>query len=574
MMPTRTARQADGRVRALAGLAGALAIVCSAGAASAAVYYVEPSHPAASDTHPGTDPERPWKTHAHAAQRVGAGDEVRLVGGGHLRPLRPWTSGTADRPLVFRATGAKPVELVSGGTDQPCILMKDVRHVIVDGVRCDADLENGRPSGLQHWIVFSSAGHTAVQNSVFSGTPQSDGVKFLAGSAHNRLSGNRLEPVYPDFNRETIVLQAGAQHNLIQDNVVTDGGHNALQVRSSYNVIRNNRFTNPNYRAVEFIAELGSGDPVAYNVFEGNHVHDARVSANAMQHWVARTIIRRNRFYRNDGIGLKITRPPDHEKAPDISRNRVYHNVFWSNGRKPPTADSGVGFRFEVRGVSGKDHDNRFLNNALLDNNDLAEHQVHLHRVGEVGTARVTLAGNVVRNRRAGDGVLLLEGLGNLTLAEAAVEYPAFVYTNRDADPAFCDPSASPPDFRPRVGSPLIDSGSWLTRVVAPGGALVTDLVRVEDSRVFTDGNGIVDGDVVQFERSGARRVVRGVDHGTGTLVLDETVQVRDGEGVALAFEGAGPDVGAFEVAAGDAGCGATLSAPGRPAVLGTPASR
>lgn len=88
--------------------------------AHAATYYVDQSHPSASDLNPGTE-TLPWKTPNKAAQTIKAGDTVLIksgeynvgVGTWYSPALNPANSGTAQNPIIFKAYPGHRVKLVA-----------------------------------------------------------------------------------------------------------------------------------------------------------------------------------------------------------------------------------------------------------------------------------------------------------------------------------------------------------------------------------------------------------------------------------------------------------------------------
>ncbi len=108
--------------------------------ASAATYYVDQKHPAANDSNPGTA-DRPWLTMRRAmSEPLQPGDTVivrpgvyEASGGSWNRPaLNPATSGTADKPITFRAEPRHGARLDAGGSDAPIgSFARD--YVVIDG---------------------------------------------------------------------------------------------------------------------------------------------------------------------------------------------------------------------------------------------------------------------------------------------------------------------------------------------------------------------------------------------------------------------------------------------------------
>jgi len=72
--------------------------------APAADYWVDQRHEHASDANPGTR-DKPWLTVGKAADTLGPGDTVTVRPGVYREAIRPKNSGTADRPITYKAEG-------------------------------------------------------------------------------------------------------------------------------------------------------------------------------------------------------------------------------------------------------------------------------------------------------------------------------------------------------------------------------------------------------------------------------------------------------------------------------------
>jgi hypothetical protein len=69
----------------------------------------------------------------------------------------------------------------------------------------------------------------------------------------------------------------------------------------------------------------------------------------------------------------------------------------------------------------------------------------------------------------------------------------------------------------------------------------------VEDAGYFSDGRGVVAGDIVQFEGQTATARISAIDYGTNTITLDTPLSWQPGVGVSLPYFGEKPDQGAYE---------------------------
>ena len=133
-----------------------------------------------------------------------------------------------------------------------------------------------------------------------------------------------------------------------------------------------------------------------------------------------------------------------------------------------------------------------------------------------------------------------LEGLNSITGNEAASFY---------ADPMFVDAPERPVgehgqfDFRLRDHSPAIDAGGALTHTDGSGSGTT---VRLLDARYFGDGMGVTPGDEIQI---GGRSPVRitAIDYGGNQITVSQSLSWNAGDAVVLAYNGAAPDLGAYE---------------------------
>jgi hypothetical protein len=96
------------------------------------------------------------------------------------------------------------------------------------------------------------------------------------------------------------------------------------------------------------------------------------------------------------------------------------------------------------------------------------------------------------------------------------------------------------------VHSPAIDVGAFLTTTVASGSGIS---MPVADARYFSDGFGIPGAvpDTVQLQGEATAVTVQAVDYATNTLTLSAPLTWGASQGVAHAFTGLAPDLGAWE---------------------------
>lgn len=116
---------------------------------------------------------------------------------------------------------------------------------------------------------------------------------------------------------------------------------------------------------------------------------------------------------------------------------------------------------------------------------------------------------------------------------------------NLSRAPRFANADAG--DFHLSEQSPLIDAGAFLTTTV--GSRERSTEIRLRDAGYFYDGFGIEGevGDLIQLQGQAETARITKIDLATGNITLDRPLSCSDGQGVALAYSGKAPDIGAFE---------------------------
>ncbi|MBV9760271.1 MAG: fibronectin type III domain-containing protein [Acidobacteriaceae bacterium] len=137
--------------------------------------------------------------------------------------------------------------------------------------------------------------------------------------------------------------------------------------------------------------------------------------------------------------------------------------------------------------------------------------------------------------------------IGDFTddVAQAQNSYSPFISGNIQENPAFVDEAGG--DFRLRPGSPAIAAGGHLAHTTIAGSSRT---VPVDDPYFFTNGLGVIPGDVIRIGTN-APVTVTAVSHESSFLTVSTEVTFNRGDNVDLAnFNGAAPDIGAFEYSA------------------------
>jgi hypothetical protein len=512
-----------------------------AGPTLASTYYVAPGGDDSGDGSLGD----PWASFARAGTQMAPGDTLFLRGGTYTETLAPSVSGTPDERLVFaRYQGEEPI--LTGV--QYCVDLRGRSFVVIDGITCDGmDI---RPNatvevGAVIWsLPGSEASHNIIRNSTFR--QLMDVGIAMSSSHHNEIRDNVLEYFGNAELRgggEAIVLSTDAHHNLIEGNVASFADHNIVQMRFSAhsNIVRDNVFRNPWWKVFGLF-----GEETRRNVIEGNRVFEVSVppgwtdeSPGAIQLKAPENVFRHNLFYDNVGPGILSNASVD---ATRVDHNKIYHNVFYRNGSAAWLHENSFG------NFVGFTDSNVFLNNIAYKNTyshfldlDLGGGQIDF----ELNTNDLNdnlFLHNDIMDDQLGEVVISVTGIRQAPLVWWETNHPESFVGNIEGDPRFVDEAGA--DFELRANSPCIDAGAFPTVTRDAGSG---QRVPVEDASYFSDGRDLVAGDPLQLEGDSERATVCHVDLFTNTISVDRPLAWSVGQGVALAYEGLAPDLGAFE---------------------------
>jgi len=501
-------------VRPIIGLVVLAVLACCAEGAD---YYVANQ---GDDNGPGTSPTAPWRTIARANAAVAPGDTVHIHGGVYREAIAPAASGTEANRITFKAYANEPVTLTGV---QRGIVMSDRAYVTVDGIACRQTDEYVYLDNCHHvWITNCSFDYSSQQR----GWPI--GVRFRRDAHHNRLAHCRIGRVgYSTRNDDkggVMHIAAGSEYNLIENCIIFYGGHHLIEVIGSRNVIRNNYFHNEEWMNAPHRRETGGKAGNRHVIIDGGgaqNILDGNVFALSglppdqdgsagVSVRTARNIVRRNIFYDNDMAGLNVYSAGGRH---DVRFNHIYHNVLFRNA------------------YAAKSTFEPFLCGLSLTK----------HRNGSI--TDISIVNNIFWRNRNGFAISFYycdRARQSVRRNWEEAGPPLFVNDRAPADPL--RPGLL--DFHLQAQSPCIDAGGFLTRTTAPGQGTA---IPVADAGFFTDGFGIVEGDLVQLEGDTRRLRVVQVDYEAGVIHVDAPVAWQAGQGVSQPFNGARPDIGAYE---------------------------
>lgn len=445
-----------------------------------------------------------------ANSNVDADDTVCLFKGTYTGScIKPGRSGTRDNPIVYRNYENDSVQFTD--TDFG-ILIDGKSHVIVSGLHFHY---------MGHFLyIRNNAHYNTIGNCTFDQARDSTtwgGSKIFYTSQYNRIhhcsfsrwgyaNDSSHAGALFDVGREAETTDS-SYYNLIEDNVFFYGGHHCLAAWSKYCIFRNNYLHHERSPTDGFgyRCAITHGKAVDRNLYEGN-IFAFAYKASGMSLRSSNNIFRRNIFYHNGLGGIQCVSMEDYTPA---SFNRIFHNIFYYNGHDAEYSGFSGGIYFCDWG-EGDPEGNVVKNNIFYRN-----------KGGMITTDAVDTEQKVENNWESGD--------------------PLFVN-----DELVEDPFATPlPDLRLQENSPCIDSGAGLTTITSTDGSGTS--FTVEDAGYFTDGWGMIPGDMLQLEHSVERMRIIEVDYVNNNLIVDRTVTWKQGDGISLAYTGKAPDLGAYE---------------------------
>ena len=507
-------------------------------ASTTAAYFVDTDSigGTCSDSNPGTETE-PWCTVDQANATLVAGDTVLIRAGTYTgETIDPASSGTEGARITYMAHADEAVTFTGSVY---CVRIDDASHISIldiDFLDCERNLyiTNSHHVNVGRCTFDNPAGPTTWAGSRIRQDSTNNRIHDCTFSRYGEQSGSP-----GSYDDHACILDIGndnevdeSDRNLIVNCTFFHGGHHILGVYANRNIIRGNTFHNENWYDCHrssigglcgnrnVILNTSDPDMNVRNVIEENMIvfsgvppdQDTSTGLSVRTRW---NIIRRNTFYHNDASGVALSN--DGASTNNASGNHIYQNVFFHNGYPLFTDwDPQKSGLLLARWVDDSAH--LPMTGVAIRNNIFHQNQLHGIYYYHVDETEQVVSDNW---EEEGD--------------------PGFVSVSGTPDPT----DFTLYDFRLQGSSPCIDGGGFLTVTTSPGTDSTT--LEVEDPGYFTDGEGLVSGDMIQLEGQDIAVLVTDVDHAAGTLTLDTPLTWTEGTGVGLPYFGSGPDQGAHE---------------------------
>jgi hypothetical protein len=541
--------------------------------------YVSPT---GDNKNSGSSSTSALSTIAAASARAAAGDTVYLLSGTYSESLIPVSSGTASAPITYKSYGAGHAVISNVNVG---ILISSQSYIIVDGINVSG-LSPAPQATVGTFVVVQNSNHIVIKNGTFQYASAWAGIDISAlylptGKYYATVSkdlmvtGTTSFVTIQDSTIDNVGLHAtnygdgiqvgpGTQHVFIQRNTITHAGHDLVEFDSDYGVLQSNVLNNS-------FADLAGGDAGyrsvevqgSFNVVQGNFMTNARQGAEGHVPPLASVRGQKNVFRQNllvNGINEGV-QTWCNDAQPSVMYDHIYNNTMSKLGSAA----------FEVWAYSGCPALGymAFVNNLVVDSRVapgalswatqvLPDADLFFAVSGGGGvmnlglgpTAQSVVRGNLFAPKNGGPAYVVLGGAdGRIPMSVAATKYPQFFSGNVEARPVFVNPQpTSAADFQLQPRSPGLGAGVFLTNVVGSG---TSNRLVVQDSLYFSDGNNLIPGDTIQLQGTTQTAQIVSIDRSANALILSSPVTFKDGQGVALPYSAAAPDIGAGAAVAG-----------------------
>ncbi len=508
---------------------------------SGEVYYVSVN---GNDNNPGTL-QKPFRTIQKAANVVKPGDTVYVRGGTYVGRVYIHTSGSKGKYITFRNYPGETPVITRNDRDyyKQTVLGEGVSYVRFMGFKIDKTVAVA--------IRFQGPGeHIEVKNNEISfqneNVPENERIgKAVVFAGYKNaplryvlIEGNRIHHNHTGRkgrSSEALTVYGKVEYFKIVNNKVYDNdfigidiigkdtGNYAHLGTPRYGIVRDNElYGNGKLNIYSSSIYLDGGEDI---LVENNYVHEnfgpgIAVNQEEKDSFIKHVVIRRNVLYKN------------------------YYNSFGSSS------------------YGGIVEDSVFIHNTLYSTKVYDPSKVKEENLFYLGKGER----NVVKNNlfyKDGGWAFINEVVGRNNSSPWEIDYNGFFplislhnqiiiggvaykslesyKTHSSHAVSASDPMISS-DFHLKKGSLCIDKGAFLTFTSSSGKGRV---VKVEDARYFTGRWGLESGERIKIGKKSA--VVLKSDYKNKTVTIDRELSWNKGEGVTYDFEGAAPDIGAYE---------------------------
>lgn len=481
-----------------------------------------------------------------------------LRAGDYKEVLHVTRSGTENAYLGYSAYPGETVTLLNVNSldnkeDYGAIWLDQVSYVLINEIDVRGSIGFGRLLNAHYNIISNSEFNESAIWREGRGKSKRGGL-YVAFSHYNRIVHNRF------YKGTDSLALIHSNHNLVANNRMDLAGHDVWSIKcGSYNVLRNNEFSNENQKLGSVfdcekatMAWHGNGafsqpkevvDSTQFNLIDSNIFKDSvhyysTSGGNGIQYAGQNGIIRRNVFYHvNVGIGMTSYG----QEAAFNYGNRVYNNTFHDNWC--------VGLA--ISSPLKKMTDNEYRNNILWNNQGLGASQCAEKNAKQILLRNSkTSGGRFINNNIASSVDEYVIGIWGSERSHSLFSYylsfgVAEIDDSTQVDPLF--KSESNHDYSLQAESPMIDAGAFLTSVISADGS--GNQIQLADVKYFYDGYSIPGevGDKVQIAGRDETATIVKIDYTKQAIILNKPLTWLQGDGIALSYNGVSPDIGARE---------------------------
>jgi hypothetical protein len=514
-----------------------------------ATYYVAKT---GNDNNTGTE-ELSWLTVNKAANTLQAGDTVYIKAGTYNEFVYIQNSGSAaDGYITFQNYGNDEVIIDGSGLGGGSLVYIEAKSYIK---LIGLNTINHNGNGIR---VDAPADHIEIRNcSVKNGSPNSGAVKegqthaFLLFAWKERygsisdviIDGNEVADNNTSGN-ESLTLWGEVSNFKVINNIVHDGTNICMDMigrdvyygdvmgRPHNGVVKGNTAYNSGSGSWgSGIYGDGAGYPdmpnniiIEDNISFGNDFCGIEIGDEHDGEFSGGILIRRNICYGNNHYGIQVG--GGGTGAGGTVQNCTFiHNICYQNGYGELTINPSSNITYK---------------NNIFERRELNQTGGFIYWTAGAAT------GNTANyNLWYPDGEFQWEGhsYANLAAFQSGSGQGA---NSIMADPQMVDPDNA--NFQLNSSSTAIDAGAFLTTTASSGNG--TEM-SVLDARYFTDGMGLIEGDLIMVGASTAR--ITDIDYNSNTLTIDQSLSWNQGDGVSYAYRGNAPDIGVFEYDSGSA---------------------
>ncbi len=533
---------------------------------NSAIYYVSPNGTA---KNPGTK-NAPWSL-AKANNSLKSGETAILLDGIYKHtPIAPINSGKENAYIIYRAEHKhkavfEQMNELPDSLGTVVISLNDKSFIAVEGIMA---------SKVDRWLLSYRSHHITINNCHFT-----DGLGWSNCRFRYTGDGMRITNNYFSGGTDLLSLDGGKGH-FIENNFFGDATHTSLVLLGvQRSVVRNNTLVNRIWRCME--VESQRHEPFQrsmFNVIENNFFGFS--PAPSIQYAGNYSIIRRNIFRRSLG-GMSWANYLGRAKNPEAwhnEHNRFYNNVIAecgsneivltmieankAQGYEVAEIVSKNGFGMEYLTNLFKPAKEGYTNVAYGDNvvvNNIFYQNANILHDKASSTAQISFDWNAtpefgkvfnnnIYSEKPNAEVFYFTDAGlmdppqksNTTIKKFQQFYPQDAWNNMEDDPQFENPENS--KYQLKTSSSAIDKGIALTEVISQGSGTI---IPVKDALFFTNGFGLIDGDVIKINSQELNII--SINYDENLITVDQKISWIKGDKVFFNYKNKAPDLGVFE---------------------------